>query len=116
MQLGLNGCRGTVIGDSVTKGVSGGERKRVSIGVELLTYPDILFLDEPTSGLDAFNAFNIIETIKKLAVEQNKIIMLTIHQPRTDILELFDQIILLSVGKTVYFGSTEGKASLKIFG
>lgn len=51
--------------------------------MELVTDPEILFLDEPTSGLDAFNAFNVMETLKKLAQEQNKIILLSIHQPRT---------------------------------
>eukprot|EP00842_Homolaphlyctis_polyrhiza_P003077 jgi/Hompol1/3770/HPOL_006734-RA len=85
--LGLNGCRKTWIGDELTRGISGGERKRVSIGIELVTNPHLLFLDEPTSGLDAFNAFNVIKTIKDLAVAQNKIVLMTIHQPRTDILD-----------------------------
>ena len=51
--------------------------------MELVTDPEILFLDEPTSGLDAFNAFNVMETLKKLAQEQGKIVLLSIHQPRT---------------------------------
>ncbi|RKO89550.1 P-loop containing nucleoside triphosphate hydrolase protein [Blyttiomyces helicus] len=106
MQLGLNGCRDTWIGNAEHKGISGGERKRVSIGIELVTAPRILFLDEPTSGLDAFTAFNIIDELKKLAVKQNMLIIMTIHQPRTDILELFDRSILLSTGKTMWFGST----------
>lgn len=103
-QLGLQNCRNTLIGDRDNRGVSGGERKRVSIGIELVTNPKVLFLDEPTSGLDAFNALNVMEVIKTLAVKQNKIVLLTIHQPRTDILDLFDNIILLSMGKTVFFG------------
>jgi energy-coupling factor transporter ATP-binding protein EcfA2 len=107
-QLGLEGCRNTRIGDEIDRGISGGERKRVSIGIELVTNPKILFLDEPTSGLDAFNAFNAMETLKKLAKKENKIILVTIHQPRTDILELFDKIILLSMGKMVWFGPTQG--------
>ncbi|EGF83345.1 hypothetical protein BATDEDRAFT_8584 [Batrachochytrium dendrobatidis JAM81] len=106
--LGLQGCRDTWIGDSEVRGISGGERKRVSIGIELVTDPDILFLDEPTSGLDAFNSLNIVSTIKQLAVAQNKIVLMTIHQPRTDILEQFDKIVLLSVGKCLWFGSTSG--------
>lgn len=104
MQLGLNGCRNTRIGDRDNRGISGGERKRVSIGIELVTNPQVLFLDEPTSGLDAFNALNVMEIIKKLSVEQGKVVLMTIHQPRTDILELFDKIVLLSSGKTVFFG------------
>jgi ABC-type multidrug transport system ATPase subunit len=107
-QLGLEQCRNTRIGNEVNRGISGGERKRVSIGVELVTDPHILFLDEPTSGLDAFNAFNAIESIKKLAKAENKIVLMTIHQPRTDILELFDKIILLSAGKTLWFGDLDG--------
>ncbi|KAJ2999804.1 ATP-binding cassette sub- G member 2 [Globomyces sp. JEL0801] len=103
-QLGLEGCRNTRIGDEMNRGISGGERKRVSIGVELVTDPNILFLDEPTSGLDAFNAFNAMESIQKMAKETNKIVLMTIHQPRTDILNLFDKIILLSAGQCLWFG------------
>ena len=104
-QLGLNDCKDVPVGNSESKGISGGQRKRLTIGVELVTNPDILFLDEPTSGLDAFNAFNVIETIKKVAIEQGKIVILTIHQPRTDILQLFDKIILMSAGRTVWNGT-----------
>ncbi|KAJ3271639.1 hypothetical protein HDV01_006509 [Terramyces sp. JEL0728] len=105
-QLGLTGCKDTQIGDELDRGISGGERKRVSIGIELVTNPHILFLDEPTSGLDAFNAYNTIKTLKDLAKQENKLILMTIHQPRTDILDLFDKILLLSIGKTMWFGST----------
>ncbi|KAJ3342991.1 hypothetical protein HDU91_000456, partial [Kappamyces sp. JEL0680] len=96
MQLGLNGCKNTRIGDEIDRGISGGERKRVSIGVEM-----------PTSGLDAFNAFNAMESLKKLASTEKKIVLCTIHQPRTDILDLFDRIVLLSAGKLVWFGTTQ---------
>ncbi|KAI8608211.1 P-loop containing nucleoside triphosphate hydrolase protein [Chytriomyces sp. MP71] len=106
MQLNLNNCRKTWIGDSINRGISGGERKRVSIGMELVTNPTILFLDEPTSGLDSANALGILETIKKIAVERSMIVLMTIHQPRTEILDLFDKIILLSLGKTLWFGPT----------
>ncbi|KAJ3251958.1 hypothetical protein HK103_001985 [Boothiomyces macroporosus] len=105
-QLGLSECKNTQIGDELDRGISGGERKRVAIGIELVTNPHILFLDEPTSGLDAFNAFNTIKTLKELAKRENKLILMTIHQPRTDILKQFDKIMLLSVGKTMWFGST----------
>ncbi|KAJ3394713.1 hypothetical protein HDU84_006856 [Entophlyctis sp. JEL0112] len=106
MQLNLNGCRKTWIGNSLKRGISGGERKRVSIGVELVTNPKILFLDEPTSGLDSANSLGILDTIKKLATTRGIIVLMTIHQPRTEILELFDKIILLSMGKTLWFGHT----------
>ena len=58
-QLGLEGCRNTKIGSALSRGISGGQRKRVSIGIELVSDPEILFLDEPTSVLDAFNAFSV---------------------------------------------------------
>lgn len=83
LQLGLANCRDSRIGNASSRGISGGERKRVSIGIELVTDPSILFLDEPTSGLDAFNALKIITTIKELAVKQGKVVLMTIHQPRT---------------------------------
>ncbi|KAJ3066294.1 ATP-binding cassette sub- G member 2 [Podochytrium sp. JEL0797] len=106
MQLNLNHVRKTWIGDSLSRGISGGERKRVAIGVELVTNPSVLFLDEPTSGLDSANALGILETIKNLAKSRGIIVLMTIHQPRTEILELFDKIILLSMGKTLFFGPT----------
>jgi ABC-type multidrug transport system ATPase subunit len=72
-----------------------------------------LFLDEPTSGLDAFTALNIIKTIKDLAISQKKIILMTIHQPRTDILDMIDKVFLLSMGKCVFFGPNQGTKLLK---
>ncbi|KAJ3119298.1 ATP-binding cassette sub- G member 2 [Physocladia obscura] len=107
MQLNLNGCRKTWIGDSLSRGISGGERKRVAIGVELVTNPSVLFLDEPTSGLDSANALGILKIIKKLAITRGIVILMTVHQPRTEILDLCDKIILLSMGKTLWFGPTD---------
>ncbi len=110
-QLGLSQCQNTKIGSSLKRGISGGERKRASIGVEVVTDPEILFLDEPTSGLDAFIAYNIIETLKEIATTQNKTILLTIHQPRETIMHMFDNILLLSQGKPVFFGPTDAAIS-----
>jgi len=104
--LGLRKTRRTTIGiPGITKGISGGERKRVSIAVELLTSPSVLFLDEPTSGLDAKTALNIVETIIKLS-RQNRTVVFTIHQPRSDIYALFDNLLLLARGKVAYFGKS----------
>ncbi|KAI3642679.1 hypothetical protein MP228_012234 [Amoeboaphelidium protococcarum] len=107
-ELSLTKCQDTKIGGTEKRGISGGERKRVSIAVELITQPKLLFLDEPTSGLDAFTASNIVSTVKKLAVDSNRAVIMTIHQPREYILTLFDKLILLSEGKTVYFGPVQG--------
>jgi ABC-type multidrug transport system ATPase subunit len=107
MDLGLDHCRSTRVGNADVRGISGGERKRLSIGQELLTAPQILFLDEPTSGLDAFTALNLIETLRQLAKKNNKCIVMTIHQPRTELLEKFDKLMLLSDGRTLFFGGLE---------
>jgi ABC-type multidrug transport system ATPase subunit len=106
-ELGLTHTMKTKIGiPGLTKGISGGERKRVSIGVELLTSPSVLFLDEPTSGLDSKTALSIMETINKLA-KQNHTVICTIHQPRSDIFKLFDKLLLLSAGQIAYFGDAK---------
>lgn len=103
--LGLEGCANNRIGGTFTRGISGGQRKRVSIAIEVVANSNVIFLDEPTSGLDAFNAHSLIETVKKLSIEQKKIVILTIHQPRPDLLEMFDKIFLLTQGRSVFFGS-----------
>ena len=98
-ELGLNFCV-----DRKLNQISGGERKRVSIAIELIAEPSILFLDEPTSGLDAFTALTLLQLLRNIAKRQRKTILLTIHQPRFDILEQFDKIILLAKGRVVYNG------------
>ena len=96
--LKLTSCQHTYIGSNILKGVSGGERKRVCIGVELIADPPVLILDEPTSGLDSFTAFVIVDILKKIAKRQNRTILFTIHQPSTDIYDLLDRLILLHNG------------------
>lgn len=104
--LGLEKCKDTYIGNSAVKGISGGEKKRVNIACEILSNPSILFLDEPTSGLDAFTALNLAKHLKMLAQETGMVIICTIHQPRSAIFELFDSLLLLGMGQTVYLGPT----------
>lgn len=94
-----------VIGSDFERGISGGEKRRVSIACELVTSPSILFLDEPTSGLDAYNARNVVDVLVKLARDFNRTIVFTIHQPRSNIVSLFDNLVLLSEGDLVYSGS-----------
>lgn len=105
-QLGIYHIRDSLIGSEEGKGrgISGGEKRRVSIACELVTSPSILFLDEPTSGLDAYNAFNVIECLVTLAKTYKRTVIFTIHQPRSNIVALFDRLILLAQGKTVYSG------------
>ena len=104
-QLGIYHIRHQIIGSEDSgRGISGGEKRRVGIACELVTSPSILFLDEPTSGLDAFNAFNVIECLVTLVKTYNRTVVFTIHQPRSNIVALFDQLILLAEGRTVYSG------------
>jgi len=77
-ELRLTNCRKTKIGNSFIKGCSGGERKRVSIGVELITDPLVIFCDEPTSGLDTFTAEIVVKILRNES-RKGKIVMATIH-------------------------------------
>jgi len=101
--LGLDKVQHTVVGDAVSSSISGGQRKRVCIGIELVAAPVALFLDEPTSGLDATNALMILRTLKTLS-QLGITVVCVIHQPRAEILDLLDGIHLLSGGSQVYHG------------
>jgi ABC-type multidrug transport system ATPase subunit len=85
------------------KGLSGGEKKRLAIGVEMITNPKILFLDEPTSGLDSFSSYKLIKLLKEQA-GRGKMIISTIHQPSSQTFGLFDRLILMCDGNIVYQG------------
>ena len=105
--LHLGACADTVIGSSLAKGgISGGEKKRVAIGMELVTNPPILFLDEPTTGLDTYTAYSVMSTLKALA-ESGRTVVATIHQPSSDIFHIFDNLIVLAEGHIVYQGPAE---------
>ncbi|EME48982.1 ABC transporter-like protein [Dothistroma septosporum NZE10] len=104
-QLGIYNIRHQIVGSEETgRGISGGEKRRVGIACELVTSPSILFLDEPTSGLDAYNAFNVVESLVTLVKSYNRTVVFTIHQPRSNIVALFDQLLLLAQGRIVYSG------------
>ncbi|KAF8397578.1 hypothetical protein HHK36_016498 [Tetracentron sinense] len=103
-QLGLRNAAKTVIGDEGHRGVSGGERRRVSIGIDIIHDPIILFLDEPTSGLDSTSAFMVVKVLQRIA-QSGSIVIMSVHQPSYRILSLFDRLIFLSRGQTVYSGS-----------
>lgn len=100
-QLGLTRCANTYIGNNIIRGISGGERKRTSIGVELLTNPSLIFLDEPTTGLDSTTSLNTIQLLKKMALAGRTVIS-TIHQPSSEIYNEFDRLILLVRGNIIY--------------
>lgn len=105
-ELGIVGIKDMRIGASGQRSISGGEKRRVSIACELVTSPSILFLDEPTSGLDSYNAYNVVECLVTLARNYNRTVVCTIHQPRSNIFALFDQLVLMAKGHLVYSGET----------
>ena len=106
-ELGLTDVADKMVGNHITRGVSGGERKRCAIGMELVVKPSIIFLDEPTTGLDATTAFQVIEILQKLAVSTKRVIIMSIHQPRYSIYKLFDSITLLALGRTSFQGTPD---------
>ncbi len=103
--LGLIEARDLKVGSPLEKSISGGQRKRVNIGLELLREPSILFVDEPTSGLSSRDSENIMELFKDLSLK-GKMIFIVIHQPSEDIYKMFDKLILLDVGGyQIYYGN-----------
>ena len=103
-RLSLQNCRNTRIGGQMVKGISGGERKRTSIGYELITDPNLLLCDEPTSGLDSTTSLKICKMLKNEALTQGTTIICTIHQPSAEIFNTFDRLLLLQDGFEIYQG------------
>lgn len=106
LELGLKDCADTRIGNHAHKGCSGGEKRRTSIAVQLLSNPSVLFLDEPTTGLDSTSAYQLMKTLKGLA-KRGRNIITTIHQPRSEIWGLLDHLVILSRGSPVYSGKAD---------
>ncbi|KAJ9079548.1 FAD-dependent urate hydroxylase [Entomophthora muscae] len=110
-ELGILGIKDSRIGSSGKRGISGGEKRRVSIACELVTSPAILFLDEPTSGLDAFSAQAVVDCLVRLARNFRRTIVFTIHQPRSDIFSKFDRLVLMAKGWPVFTGPASEASS-----
>jgi ABC-type multidrug transport system ATPase subunit len=103
--LGLTEIKDLKVGSPLQKTISGGQRKRVNIGLELLREPNILFVDEPTSGLSSRDSENIMDLLKELSL-RGKMIFVVIHQPSSDIYKMFDTLIILDVGGfQIYYGN-----------
>lgn len=102
-RLALTKCADSRIGGFMVRGISGGERKRTSIGYELITEPSLLLMDEPTSGLDSSTSLRIIKDMKQNA-NRGMTILTTIHQPSGPLFMLFDRVIVMSEGYVVYNG------------
>ncbi|KAK8487023.1 hypothetical protein V6N13_096637 [Hibiscus sabdariffa] len=106
VELGLARCRNNVVGGPLLRGVSGGERKRVSVGLEMLVNPSLLLLDEPTSGLDSTTAHRIMVTLRGLA-RCGRTVVTTIHQPSSGLYRMFDKVLVLSEGYPIYSGQAD---------
>ncbi|PIN11677.1 Transporter, ABC superfamily (Breast cancer resistance protein) [Handroanthus impetiginosus] len=106
-ELGLTHVADGFVGDDENRGISGGERKRVSIGVDVIHDPSILILDEPTSGLDSSSALQVIELLSSMARAKKRTIVLSIHQPSYRILHYISNFLILSHGSVVHNGSLE---------
>ncbi|XP_031260882.1 ABC transporter G family member 7 isoform X1 [Pistacia vera] len=102
-KLGLVSCADSNVGDAKVRGISGGEKKRLSLACELIASPSVIFADEPTTGLDAFQAEKVMETLRQLAQDGHTVIC-SIHQPRGSVYSKFDDIVLLTEGALVYAG------------
>jgi ABC-type multidrug transport system ATPase subunit len=102
--MGLAHVRATRVGDSFTKGISGGQLKRLSIAVEIVALPGLIFLDEPTSGLDSSIALEVMTVVRGLA-DKGRTVVSTIHQPSPEVFSLFHKVVLLSAGRVIFCGS-----------
>nr|XP_055044667.1 broad substrate specificity ATP-binding cassette transporter ABCG2 isoform X1 [Misgurnus anguillicaudatus]XP_055044668.1 broad substrate specificity ATP-binding cassette transporter ABCG2 isoform X1 [Misgurnus anguillicaudatus] len=105
-ELGLSKVADSRVGTQLIRGVSGGERKRTNIGMELIIDPPVLFLDEPTTGLDASTANSVLKLLKRMG-NNGRTIILSIHQPRYSIYRLFDSLTLLAGGRLLYHGAAQ---------
>ncbi|CAD7959206.1 unnamed protein product [Amoebophrya sp. A25] len=114
MQLvGLEGCRDVLVGDHLIKGISGGQKKRLSVAIELLTSPEILFLDEPTSGLDSFYSLALIRSLREICRAEQNIMCCTIHQPSAELFSMFDRVYCLRTGRVLLCGALQAGSVIR---
>ncbi|KAI9223239.1 hypothetical protein BC828DRAFT_376433 [Blastocladiella britannica] len=104
--LGLAHVADTIIGDERVRGISGGQRRRVNVGIELVAEPSILFLDEPTSGLDSSTSLELCTLLKRIATDRGLVVAAVIHSPSQQCFDLFDDLILLGTGGHVVFSGS----------
>ncbi|XP_020702119.1 ABC transporter G family member 11-like [Dendrobium catenatum] len=104
-EMGLSRIAGRRIGGRSSKGISGGQRRRLSICLEILARPKVLFLDEPSSGLDSAAAFHVMDRIGRMAAREQITVLAAVHQPSAEVFGLFRSVCLLAYGRTVFFGS-----------
>eukprot|EP00526_Cylindrotheca_closterium_P007562 CAMPEP_0113613900 /NCGR_PEP_ID=MMETSP0017_2-20120614/6882_1 /TAXON_ID=2856 /ORGANISM="Cylindrotheca closterium" /LENGTH=680 /DNA_ID=CAMNT_0000523037 /DNA_START=27 /DNA_END=2069 /DNA_ORIENTATION=- /assembly_acc=CAM_ASM_000147 len=103
-KMGLQSCKDTKVGNDFVQGLSGGQKRRLSIAIALLKKPSVIMLDEPTSGLDSAASVAIVGELRKLAKSENLIVIMTIHQPSTKVYNDFDEVMLMSMGQQAFMG------------
>lgn len=108
--MGLEVCQNTIVGHEFLKGLSGGQRRRLSLGISFLKDPLVVFLDEVTTGLDAASAANIATFMQEVCVQKDVVIVCTIHQPSATVFKGFKRLLLLSQGQTAYAGKIDDLA------
>lgn len=113
-KMGLQDCAETYIGNWHLRGISNGEKRRLSICIEILTQPHVLLLDEPTSGLDSASSFFVIWALRNIACD-GRIVICSIHQPSSDVYNLFNDLLLIAGGETVYFGEAQKAVKVNLF-
>ncbi|KAH9600687.1 ABC transporter-like [Trypanosoma melophagium] len=107
-RLHLTKCQDTILGiPGILKGVSGGERKRANVGTELVTNPYVMLLDEPTTGLDSVNALRVGQMLQELARNDMRTVIATVHSPSSELMDIFDDLLLLAKGHVIYHGPTK---------
>ncbi|GAA96982.1 uncharacterized protein L969DRAFT_90390 [Mixia osmundae IAM 14324] len=106
--VGLSHVAGNQIGTPIQRGLSGGQKRRTTLAASMVTRPAVLFLDEPTSGLDSTSSSEVLQAVRRACRAQGTIVIATIHQPSWESLSLFDNLLLLSSGKTMYNGEVSG--------
>lgn len=106
--LKLESCADTIIGNDVVRGVSGGQKRRVTIAVDIVHQPSVIFLDEPTSGLDSLTTLSLCEALRSIANVGQRTVIMTVHQPSAKVYKTcFDRVLFLSAGKTTFFGGAK---------
>ena len=113
-EMGLESTADTPVGTIFSKGMSGGQKRRLSIAIELISTPTLLYLDEPTSGLDSASAWHVLQHMRSLARVRKCAIVASLHSPSHDIWKLVDVASFLSEGRLIYFGSP-GQRLLNFF-
>lgn len=106
--LGLQEVQDSLVGSMGDRGISGGQLKRLSIAIEIINLPILLYLDEPTTGLDSFTSMEVMSAVRNLTNMNQAVTLCTIHQPSAELFELFDRLLLLANGRMLYFGPTSG--------